>query len=120
MEEAEVSSEAVAEYLPRIERFARIFNGHGGAEYDDLRQEGLLKVFLLLRDGDPVTNTAIKNVMRNWVRFCYRKGFAETLPEAEIDTVATSAPGRRVTSWESEDGSNRGGATALGYVPETV
>ena len=77
MAEAIVSSEAVAEYLSRVESFARRFNGVGGAEYDDLVQEGLLRVFLNLRDGKAVSGTAIKNAMRDWVRKCYRRGFAD-------------------------------------------
>jgi len=73
---AAVSNEAVALYLPRVYNLARRFNGVGGAEYDDLVQEGSLHVFLKLRDGEPVSNTGIKNAMRDWVRKCSRRGFA--------------------------------------------
>lgn len=72
-----VTSEEVAAYLPLVEKHARIFDGHGGAEYDDLVQEGWLRVFLLLRDEKPVSRTAVKNAMRDWVRKCYRRGFAD-------------------------------------------
>lgn len=64
-------------YLPRVISYARRFNGNGGAEFDDLVQEGLLRVFLNLRDDKPVSNTAIKNAMRDWVRKCYRRGWAD-------------------------------------------
>lgn len=74
-----------------------MFNGSGGAEYDDLVQEGSLKVFLLLRDGLPVTNTAIKNAMLNWVRFCRRKGVAHPMDDETLDYHSSAAPGRRKT-----------------------
>lgn len=91
----EVASEDVAAYLPRIQRFARMFNGSGGAEYDDLVQEGSLKVFLLLRDELPVTNTAIKRAMLNWVRFCRRKGMAHPMEDDAMDYYQSAAPGRK-------------------------
>ncbi len=72
----EVSSETLAEYLPRVQGFARRFTGVGGAEYDDLVQEGWFKCFLLLREEQIPSNTAIKNAMRDWVRKCYRSGLA--------------------------------------------
>ena len=117
-----VSSETLAEYLPRVESLARRFNKAGGAEFDDLVQEGLLKVFLLLRDEKLVSNTAIKNAMRDWVRFCFRKGFAEPMPEADLDmkTGVHSAPGKRRTHWVDEDGSMKGGWSNLGHVPDTA
>lgn len=84
--ESAVSSEAVAQYLPRVNSYARRFNGRGGAEFDDLVQEALIRVFLNLRDDKPVTNTAIKNAMRDWVRKCYRRGFAEDeLPGDDLE-----------------------------------
>lgn len=78
-----VSDEAVAEHLPRVISYARRFNGVGGAEFDDLVQEGSLRVFLLLQDGRDVTNTAIKNAMRMWVRKCYRQGQTDGSLDAE-------------------------------------
>ena len=81
--EAAVSNEAVAQYLPMVHSQARRFNGVGGAEFDDLVQEGLIKVFLNLRDGKPVSTTAVKNAMRSWVRKCYRRGFADSELDAE-------------------------------------
>lgn len=91
----EVTSEDVASYLPRIERLARSFNGVGGAEYDDLVQEGSLKVFLLLRDELPVSNTAIKNAMRDWVRYCRRKGQSAPMEDGALDYYDSAAPGRK-------------------------
>jgi DNA-directed RNA polymerase specialized sigma24 family protein len=79
-----VSNEAVVEHLPRVERWARVFQNEY-AEFDDLVQEGWLKVFELIRDGKPVSNTAIKNAMRNWVRVCRRRGFADgEVPDPEL------------------------------------
>lgn len=85
----------MASYLPRIERLARSFNGVGGAEYDDLVQEGSLKVFLLLRDEQPVSNTAIKNAMRDWVRYCRRKGQSVAMDDEALDYYSSAAPGRK-------------------------
>lgn len=72
-----VSNEAVAEYLPSVYKAAHIFNKMGGAEYDDLVQEGALHVFLKIRDGQPVTSTGIKNAQLDWVRKCRRRGFTD-------------------------------------------
>jgi DNA-directed RNA polymerase specialized sigma24 family protein len=85
----EVTSAEVAEYLPLVNSYARRFHGKGGAEYDDLVQEGWLKVFLLLRDDKPVSRTAIKNAMRDWVRFCYRHGHSNgTVHHVDVETIA--------------------------------
>ena len=94
----------MAEYLPRVERLARRFNGVAGAEFDDLVQEGLLKVFLLLRDDETVSNTSIKNAMRDWVRVCGRKGFAYPMAEESLDTYGSAAPGRRRVQWTDDSG----------------
>lgn len=77
-----VSNEAVAEYLPRVHNLARRFNGIvPGCEYDDLYQEGSEHVFLCIRDGKHISNTGIKNAMRDWVRICARRGHTDDLPE---------------------------------------
>lgn len=99
----------MASYLPRIERYARSFNGVGGAEFDDLVQEGSLKVFVLLRDEQPVSNTAIKNAMRDWVRYCRRKGFSIPLVEEAIDYYASAAPGTRAYYYTDDDATPQGG-----------
>lgn len=98
----EVTSEDVAAYLPLIERLARSFNSVGGAEYDDLRQEGMLKVFLLLRDEQPVSTTAVKNAMRDWVRYCRRKGQSVLMESEALDYYDSSAPGRKKAVLSSE------------------
>jgi DNA-directed RNA polymerase specialized sigma24 family protein len=63
----------VAAWLPAIEDIARRFSGVGGAEYDDLRQEGMIAVFMLLRRDLPPSRTAIKNRCRDWIRVCRRQ-----------------------------------------------
>lgn len=105
MGEAGVSSEAVAEYLPLVEGLARRFNGVAGAEFDDLVQEGLLKVFLLIRDSKPVSKTAVKNAMRDWVRMCGRRGYAVSMSEEAVSYYDSSAPGRRKAFWTDDAGS---------------
>lgn len=78
-----LANEAVAEYLPVIDSYARRFKGVQEAEYDDLYQEGAMKVSRLLLEGKPVSNTAIKNAMRDWVRVCARRGISMELPDDE-------------------------------------
>lgn len=95
----------MAEYLPRVQGLARRFNGVAGAEYDDLVQEGSLRVFILLRDGQPVSNTAIKNAMRDWVRVCGRRGYAVPMVEEAISRYESSAPGRQRAFWTDDEGS---------------
>lgn len=77
-------NESVAAYRPLCANLARRFNGRGGAELDDLEQEGLIAVWLLLDRGLPVSKTAVKNRMRDWVRYCHRRGFSyEEHPDEE-------------------------------------
>jgi len=83
-----VSSEAVAEHKPRVEALAHRMSGLGGAEFDDLVQEGLIKVWLLLEKSiDPTyipANLVIERAMLDWVRVCRRHGFSGHEPkEAE-------------------------------------
>jgi DNA-directed RNA polymerase specialized sigma24 family protein len=103
VEEASVSSEAVAEYKPLVEGMARRFSGVAGAEFDDLVQEGYLKVFLLLRDGKMVSKTAVKNAMRDWVRVCGRKGFAYPMVQDALDNNEAAQPGRKLVFWNDDD-----------------
>lgn len=70
-----VASAEVAAYRNLCADLARRFTGKGGAEFDDLEQEGMIAVWSLLRRDLPVSKTSIKNRMRDWVRFCQRKGF---------------------------------------------
>ena len=71
-----VSSSDVAAYRPLCIKLARQFDGKSGAEFDDLEQEGLIKVWHLLRFGFPVSSKAVADSMRDWVRVCRRQGFA--------------------------------------------
>jgi hypothetical protein len=75
-----VSSEAVAEHKPRVEALAWRLRGLGGAEFDDLVQEGLIKVWLLLEESEEFGyipgNLPIERAMLDWVRVCRRKGFS--------------------------------------------
>jgi hypothetical protein len=76
-----VSEEAVAQHLPFIEKLARRLDGVGSAEFDDLNQEGRLKVVELLVAGEQVTHLALKNAMLDWVRSCRRQGFTDEATE---------------------------------------
>lgn len=72
MELVTVSSEAVADYLPRCEALAVRLKGLGGAEVDDLVQEGLIFCWLSLRQGMKPRTELIRGRMLNWVRFLQR------------------------------------------------
>jgi DNA-directed RNA polymerase specialized sigma24 family protein len=107
-----VSDAEMASYLPRVERQARRFAGLSGAEFDDLVQEGWEKVFLLLREDLEVSNTAIKNVMRDWLRKCarwYRNQPSSDKMEndaayIQLDLAEIPHSGQSRVSWEGPDG----------------
>lgn len=73
-------NEAVASHKSRVEALAKRLEGLGGAEFDDLVQEGLIKVWLLLEKSDAPSyipsNLVIERAMLDWVRVCRRQGFA--------------------------------------------
>lgn len=65
---------------------AKKLDGVGGAEFDDLEQEGLIAVWEALRDGHRPSNFVVQNAMKDWVRKCARRGFSEELTEAVAAT----------------------------------
>jgi DNA-directed RNA polymerase specialized sigma24 family protein len=72
-------NEAVAAHKPRVEALAKRLDGVGGAEFDDLAQEGLIKVWHQLEQYGPdyiPSNVVITNAMLDWTRYCRRQGFA--------------------------------------------
>jgi DNA-directed RNA polymerase specialized sigma24 family protein len=85
-----VSSETVAAHKPRVESLAWRFVGLGGAEFDDLVQEGWIKVWLLLQEeDDPAyipSNLVIENAMKDWVRKCRRQGLGGHDDVADSET----------------------------------
>jgi len=103
-----VSDEEMASYLPRVEKQARRFAGLSGAEFDDLVQEGWLKVFLLRQEDEEVSNTAIKNAMRDWLRKCARWYQQRPLPYKDVaaDDTGIDLPssGSQASYWWNEDG----------------
>lgn len=68
-----VTSEEVASYLPDIDRLARYFTAQGKAEYDDLRQEGMIAVWLTLDRGNRPHPGIIYNRMIDWIRYLDRQ-----------------------------------------------
>ena len=64
-------------HLPFINRLALRLDGVGSAEFDDLYQEGCLKVIELESEWSIVTHTALKHAMLDWVRVCRRQGFVD-------------------------------------------
>lgn len=73
-----------------MESHARRFDGKRGAEFDDLKQEGLIAVWEALRDGFTPSNVVVVNAMRYWVRVCARKGL--TGDEFEHELVSLDDP----------------------------
>lgn len=69
---ASVTSEQVAEYLPLVERYAHRLTGFAGAEYDDLRQEGMIAVDQAIRRGLRPSALVVGGRMIDWIRFLRR------------------------------------------------
>jgi DNA-directed RNA polymerase specialized sigma24 family protein len=64
---ATVTNEAVAAYLPTIERLAVRFNKRDyRIEFDDLVQEAWEKTWMALERGIAPTKTLMLNAMKNW------------------------------------------------------
>lgn len=77
------TSEQVAAYLPLIERLARkLKGGQANAEYDDLRQEGMIVVWLALDKGIDPGPGIITRRMLDWHRRLLRHG--DTVPYDEV------------------------------------
>lgn len=72
----DVSNEDIAAFRPLCIRLAHKYDTVGGAEFDDLEQEGMIAVWQLLRRDFPVTVWAVEHRLRDWVRICRRQGFA--------------------------------------------
>lgn len=68
----------LAERLSRSPAAKRV-----GAEFDDLRQEGLINVWLTLQRGITPNTEHIENRMKDWIRYEGRSGgtqYAQILP----------------------------------------
>ena len=71
-------NDEIRQYEGLVEEFATSFAkskaGRGsGAEYDDLRQEGLLAVWQALQRGHTPSRTIIELRMKGWIRFLSRQ-----------------------------------------------
>jgi DNA-directed RNA polymerase specialized sigma24 family protein len=73
---ASVTSEAVKEYWPLFEYYARRYAGVGGAEFDDLVQEAAEAAWIAMELGYKPHEELIRNSMRNWVRYITHRGIA--------------------------------------------
>ena len=81
-----VSNSEVAAYQELVSSLAWRYNGHCGAEYDDLFQEGMLVVLLALRKGAFPSRDVIAKRMSRWVSRCRTEGmggYSENLTEEE-------------------------------------
>lgn len=68
MQAGVVTSAQVAPYSELVESLTRPYVGRFDAEFDDLYQEGMEKVFEALRKGQLPAKQHIQNGMRDWVR----------------------------------------------------
>lgn len=64
----DVADREVAAFLPLIESQARLVAAWGAAEYDDLRQEGMIAVWMMLRAGLHPTAETVGWRLRRWHR----------------------------------------------------
>jgi hypothetical protein len=82
---ASVSSEALAGYWPLFEYHARRLQGIGGAEFDDLVQEGAFSAWIAMEYGFYPSDDLIVRGMLDWIRFVSHRGlvYEYTEPLAE-------------------------------------
>jgi hypothetical protein len=71
---ASVSSEALAGYWPLFEYHARKHQGIGGAEFDDLVQEGAIHAWIAMECGFVPSDDLIVRAMLDWIRFISHRG----------------------------------------------
>jgi DNA-directed RNA polymerase specialized sigma24 family protein len=83
-----VTSEEVAAYQGLVDRLARKNDGRGGAEYDDLFQEGQIAVWASLRKGIPPSTEFIQFRMSNWVRMLRKQSRREPTDYDELLPIA--------------------------------
>lgn len=72
MQQLPVSNEQVAQYRDFVAGIARSFVGD--AEFDDLEQIGLIRVWRLLERGQPILRVSIANAMKDELRRARRRG----------------------------------------------
>lgn len=71
---ASVTSEAVAVFWPVFEYHAKHFDGVGGAEFDDLVQEGATAAWKEMEKGYQPSNAVIVRAMKDYIRFWSHRG----------------------------------------------
>ena len=90
---AAASNEAVASYQDHVEFLARKYVGLGDAEFDDLRQEGMIAAWQALTRGLRPSTEVIEGRMIDWVRFLRRLkandaiAYEQLLPIEDYDDV---------------------------------
>lgn len=79
----QVHDNDIKAFEPMVRNMARRFVGIGGAEYDDLVQEGLIFVWLSIAKGVSPSADLITKRMISWTRFLRRYSpvpYEELLP----------------------------------------
>ena len=66
--------EALANMWPLFEWYARRHQGIGGAEFDDLVQEGAIAAWWSLELGHTPSELVITRAMKDWIRFISHRG----------------------------------------------
>lgn len=67
-------AEALADYWPLFEWHARKLQNIGGAEFDDLVQEGAFAAWVAMLEGFFPSDAIIKRAMLDWIRFVSHRG----------------------------------------------
>lgn len=74
-----------------VEAHARRFDGRHGAEFDDLKQEGLIAVWKSIQGGYFPANIVVQDAMRMWVRKCASQNWSSPAHE-KTDLLHTDDP----------------------------
>lgn len=74
----DVSNSDIAAYLPLTRKLAVRYERYAWgigvfAEYDDLEQEGRIRVWRTLQYGFPVSKKAVEDAMKDWIDKCRRQ-----------------------------------------------
>ena len=71
---ASVTSEAVAKWWPTFERYARRFDGLGGAEFDDLVQEQAEAAWIEMEKGYNPSVLLLERACLTWIQYVSHRG----------------------------------------------
>ena len=85
----DVSNSDIAAYLPLTRKLAVRYERYAWsigvfAEYDDLEQEGRIRVWRILKAGFPVSKKVVEDAMKDWIDLCDRQQGGRHAPALAI------------------------------------